>query len=104
MEAEKFCCLRSLFAHQESPNAGHIEEVLSKGGVEHLRTPFTISYSILCSSNICLLGGDGSRSDLLVDQKGHLVGRINIAKDTTDPRIEFISQNHNLEHFTISVQ
>ena len=31
---------------------------------------------LFCSSNPCLLGGDGSRSDLLVDQKGHLGGRI----------------------------
>ena len=76
MEAEKLWCSRLLFTHQESSNSGHIEEVLRKGGVEHLRTPFTISYFILCSSNLCLLGGDGSRSDLLVDQKGHLVGRI----------------------------
>ena len=76
MDAENFWCSRSLFSHQESPNAGHIEEVLSKGGVEHLHAPLTISYFILCSSNPCLLGGDGSRSDLLVDQKSHLGGRI----------------------------
>ena len=76
MEAEKLCYSKSMFAHQESPNSGHIEEILSKGGVEHLLEPFTISYFIFCSSNPCLLGGDGSRSDLLVDQKGRLGGRI----------------------------
>ena len=76
MDAENFWCSRSLFSHQESPNAGHIEKVLSKGGVEHLHAPFTISYFVLCSSSLCLLGGDGSRSDLLVDQKSHLGGRI----------------------------
>ena len=76
MEAENFWCLRLLFAHQESPNSGYIEEVLRKGSVEHLNAPFTISYFVLCSSNPCLLGGDGSRSDLLVDQKSHLVRRI----------------------------
>ena len=36
-----------------------------------------------------------------------LLGQVNIAKGTTDPRVEFISQDHssqftNLEHVTVS--